>query len=237
MKKSVLITGVSGGIGLAVAEEFAKHGYNIVATYNRHKIASSLQKLCEKYNVKLTELKLDITNSKHVQTVFDQAFKDEVYLDCVVCNSGVSLGEKMLCDHSDEDIAVVIQTNLVGTIYCNREAIKHMLKQKHGNIVNISSIYGVNGGSCESVYSASKAGIIGLTKSLAKELAGSKIRVNTVAPEFVETNMTACFSQQEKDAIKRLGEMKILQPEDVATVVYSLASDGSELNGEVVFID
>ncbi|MBQ8444381.1 MAG: SDR family NAD(P)-dependent oxidoreductase [Clostridia bacterium] len=234
MKKSVLITGVSGGIGQAVAQEFARNGYNIIATYNTHEISNKLRDFCAEKGVKLVEYQLDIADSKQVAEVFEKAFNED-YLDCVVCNAGCSIGEKMLCDHSDEDIEKLIQTNLVGTIYCNREASRQMLKQKHGNIINISSIYGVNGGSCESVYSACKAGIIGLTKALAKELAESSLRVNAIAPGYVETNMTAHFTEEEKDAIRREGELKISTPEDVAKVVYSVVN--STINGEVVFID
>ena len=237
MRKSVLITGVSGGIGNAVAFKFAENGFDIIATYNSHQISDALRQFCQNKGICLTEVQLDICNSQQVEKVFCDAFKGAKYLDCVVCNSGVSLGEKMLCDNVDDEIQQLIKTNLLGTIYCNREASKHMLKQKHGNIINISSIYGINGGSCESVYSASKAGIIGLTKALAKEMSFTSVRVNAVAPGFVETNMTAKFSEEEKEAIRQSGEMGISRPEDVADVVYRLAVEDVHSNGEVVLVD
>ena len=236
MRKSVLITGASGSIGAAIVKYFASHGYDVIATYYQHQIDSALEDFCKQNGADLQKVQLDICDSSQVEMVFAKAFNDAVYLDCVVCNSGISLGEKMLCDNSDEEIEKLIYTNLIGTIYCNRDAVKHMLNQKHGNIINISSVYGINGGSCESVYSASKAGIIGLTKSLAKEIEWSKIRVNAVAPGYVETNMTAHLTDEEKEAIRRDGELTMSQPEDVAKVVYAVAIN-DELNGEVVFID
>lgn len=238
MKKSVLITGVSGDIGGALAREFAKNGYNIIATFNNNKIAEDLINYCTECGVSFCQYKLDIKNATEVANVFDLAFKQSDYLDCVICNSGISIGEKMLCENSDEEIENLIQTNLVGTIYCNREAAKHLMAQRHGQIINISSIYGVNGGSCEAVYSASKAGVIGLTKALAQELEGGNIRVNAVAPGFVETNMTACFSEQEKEEYKQEHNLqRLAQPEDVAQAVYVLVQQRDDLNGEVVFVN
>ncbi|MBO5395015.1 MAG: SDR family oxidoreductase [Clostridia bacterium] len=238
LNKAVLITGASGSIGEATAKLFAENGYDIIATYNSHKISDELRDFCRACNVSLHEFKLDITQAQQVQQIFDDAFKVSGYLDCVVCNAGCSVGEKMLCDNSDDDIEKLVQTNLVGTIYCNREAVKHLLKQKHGNIINVSSIYGVQGGSCEAVYSAAKAGIIGLTKALAKELAFSAIRVNAIAPAYVETNMTACFSEEEKEAIRQENNLeRLAQPQDVAEVIYEVAEVERAYNGEIVFVD
>ena len=234
MKKSVLITGVSGGIGEALAREFAKNGFNIIATFNSHALSNDLDSYCQECGVKLSQYKLDITKPDEVEKVFNKAFKEADYIDCVICNAGISLGEKMLCDNEDEEINRLIQTNLVGTIYCNRAASKHFLKRKYGNIVNLSSVYGVFGGSCEAVYSASKAGIIGLTKALAKEMSGCGVRVNAVAPGFVETKMTACFSEEEKKAIKEAGQMSVLKPEEVASAVFALTQ--KNVTGEVVII-
>lgn len=238
MRKAVLITGASGGIGHAIACQFAAKGYDIIATYNKHQISDDLRLLCEKQKVCLYDFQLDITKSKQVEEVFDAAFRKVGYIDCIVCNSGISLGEKMLCDNNDEEIANLIETNLIGTIYCNREAEKHLLAQNYGNIINISSIYGVNGGSCEAVYSASKAGVIGLTKALSQELQSSCVRVNAVAPGFVETAMTAGFSAEEKEEYKKENNLqRLTQPEDVARVVYEIAEKNSSINGEVVFVD
>ena len=236
MRKAVLITGASGGIGEAIAIKFAQEGYDVIATYNKNQISDKLQCVCDEFGAKLTKSHLDIADEGQVKETFANAFKSADYLDCIVCNAGISIGEKMLCDCSNEDIAKLINVNLVGTIYCNREAVKHFLKQKHGNIVNISSIYGVNGGSCESVYSSTKGGIIALTKALSQELSDVGIRVNAIAPGYVETKMTAGFSAEEKEAIRiKNGLERLAQPEDVAKRVYDVAN--SSLNGEVLFID
>jgi len=236
MRKTVLITGVSGTIGEAIAIEFARNGYDIIGTYNKHQISQSLKLLCESVGARLTPFQLDMTNSMQVKEVFSRAFKMSEYLDCVVCNSGISLGEKMLCDATDEEINILIQTNLIGTIYCNREASTLMLERNYGNIVNMSSIYGVNGGSCESVYSASKGGIIALTKSLAAEIKNSNVRANAVAPGYIESNMTAHFTAEEKEEIRKKSPSKRLgQPEDVARKIYEISQ--SQMNGEIVVIN
>ena len=138
MKKWALVTGVSGTIGEAIAFEFVKRGYNIIATYNKNQISNELRNYCKNAGATLIEFQLDNCDANMVQDVFEKAFKVADYLDCVVCNSGISLGEKMLCDNTQEEIDKTITTNLLGTIYCNKEASKNMLRQKHGNIINIS---------------------------------------------------------------------------------------------------
>lgn len=233
MKKAVLITGVSGGIGQAIARKFAQNGWDVVGTFNKNEISNDVADFCQERGVELVQMQLDITSSKEVEKTFSEAFKGQ-NIECVVCNSGISLGEKMLCDMTDEEIAKLIQTNLVGTIFCNREASKHFLSKKRGSIINISSIYAVDGGSCEAVYSATKAGINALSLSLAKELECAGVKINAVAPGFVETKMTACFSEEEKEAIRKSGEMNILKPEDVADAVYEITD--KDISGQVLVI-
>lgn len=233
MNKAVLITGVSGGIGKAVAMKFAKNGWNIVATYNKNKISNEVAEFCQQKGVDLVQMQLDITSSTEVEKTFAEAFQRQ-NIECVVCNSGISLGEKMLCDVSDDEIAKLVQTNLMGTIYCNREASRLLMSKRKGDIINISSIYGVDGGSCEAVYSATKAGIIGLSKSLAAELENAGVKVNVVAPGFVETKMTDCFSEEEKEEIRLEGKMSILKPENVADVVFDITTQN--VSGQVSVI-
>lgn len=235
IKKTVIITGASGGIGSATAEEFARLGYNLALTYRSNDIdVSTLQK----YGVEIKKYKLDISKPKEIAKVFDKIFADFEYVDCLVANAGMSERESMLIDKSDDDVEKIVSTNLVGTIIQNRECLKRFVSQKHGNIVNISSIQGKAGSSCNSIYASSKAGIIGLTMSLAREVAQFNVRVNAVAPGFVKTNMTAGFSQQEKDycqskvPLGRLGE-----PQDIATAIAYLASDkASYITGEVLTV-
>lgn len=233
MKKAVLITGVSGGIGDAVARKFAEMGWNIVGTYNRNEVLEELAVFCHEKGVEMVKMQLDITCSADVKKVFEDAFNEQ-NIECVVCNSGISLGEKMLCDISDEDIAKLVQTNLIGTLYCNREASKLLMEKRKGEIINISSVYGVNGGSCEATYSATKAGINALTMSLAKELECAGVKVNAVAPGFVETKMTACFSEEEKEEIRQNGEMSVLKPEDVAQFVFDITKQ--DVSGKIFVI-
>lgn len=238
MKKSVLITGVSGGIGKAVAKKFAENGYDIIATYNSNGIEENLQQFCADKGVNLMPIKMDISSYEEVDKAFDKAFKENSYVDAVVCNAGVCLSEKLLCDCSSEEIDKLVDVNLKGTIYCNSQAMKHFMKIRRGSIVNISSIYGMHGGACEAVYSACKGGINALTKALADECASFGVRVNAVAPGFIQTNMTSCFSEEEKRAIAESTPLKRLgNAEDVANAVYFLASDdASFITGEIITV-
>ena len=238
IKKTVIITGASGGIGGATAEAFAKAGYNLALTYNSHEPVELLQKL-KKEKVDVKAYKLNISDATEITKVFGKIFSNFDYVDCLVANAGISERESMLIDKDDDEIKKIIDTNLLGTIVCNRECLKHFLKQKHGNIVNISSIQGKAGSSCNSVYASSKAGIIALTQSLAREVGSYGIRINAVAPGFINTNMTAGFSQAEKDycqskvPLGRLGES-----EDVASAILFLASDSaSYITGEILSVN
>lgn len=235
IRKSVIITGASGGIGSETALKFARNGYNVGITYNKNK-STGLEEKIKKLGVDCLMLHLDQTDIKEIGDVFDKFFSHFDYVECVVCNAGVAEKGKLLIDRKDEDIQKILDVNLMGTICANREACKHLIQQKKGSIVNVSSILGKVGGSCEVVYSASKAGIIGLTKALAKEVGEFGIRVNAVAPGMIQTNMTAGFSKKEKDnlvkmtALNRLGEV-----DDVASVIYFLGSDESKfVTGECI---
>lgn len=237
IKKSVVVVGATRGIGLAVVEKFAQNGYDVVATFNNGSLEKA-KEICQKYGAKILPIKMDISKYEDVKNGFETAFKNIDYIDCVVCNSGISLGEKLLCDQSIEEIEQIINVNLKGIIYCNREAQKHFINQKHGNIVNISSIYGLYGGACESAYSASKGGIIALTKALSEECGEFSLRVNAVAPGCIETDMTACYTNEEKEEIKNKTPLKKLgTTSDIANAVFFLASDdASFITGEVLTV-
>lgn len=236
IRRGVLIIGANKGIGLAIARKFALMNYDIFGTYNNgsHDELDRIQENCP--CIKVTSLKLDVTSSQEIKDVFNQVFNSHPCIYAVVYNSGISIGEKMICDTTDEEIDKLISVNLRGAILVNREAEKHFLPQKRGSIINISSIYGIYGGSCESVYSTCKAGIIGLTKSLANELGGLNIRVNAVAPGFIQTEMTSHFSQEEKNAVQSSTPLQRLgRVDDVANAVYFLASsDAGFMTGEVL---
>lgn len=238
IKKTVIITGASGGIGSATAVEFAKSGYNLALTYCSHSPTNLINNL-KKYNVEIKSYKMDISKPKEISKVFDKIFTDFDYVDCLVANAGISERESMLIDKSDEDVAKIVSTNLTGTIICNRDCLKRFIKQKHGNIVNISSIQGKAGSSCNSVYASTKAGIIALTTSLAREVASFNIRVNAIAPGFIQTNMTANFSDKEKNYCKQKVPLgRLGNPEDVAYAIKFLSSDqASYITGEVLSVN
>lgn len=236
LRKTVIITGASGGIGYATALRFAKAGYNLALTYNRHKIDESE---LSAFGVEVKSYKLDVSNPKEITEVFAQIFKDFEYVDCLVANAGISEKETLLTEKTDEVIQQILDTNLLGTIIANRECLKYFLKKKHGNIVNIASINGQNGSSCNATYSASKAGIIALTQSLSKEVGRAGIRVNAIAPGFILTNMTASFPEEAVEACKkRIPLNRIGKPEDIAGTALFLASDdASYITGEVISVN
>ncbi len=235
IKKSVLIIGASSDIGKTIAKTFAENNYNIIATYNTNN-CNEIIEMCKKNNVEAQIYKIDLKNSNEIEEKLNTIFANSSYIDCAICCAGLSLKEVLLCDETIENINNLININFRGIIICNKIISKYFLKQKHGNIINISSIYGIYGGACESVYSACKAGVIGLTKSLAQELSPFGIRVNAVAPGFIQTKMTKNFNEEEKKQIidrtplKRLGNT-----EDVANTVFFLASDkASFITGEII---
>lgn len=236
LRKTVIITGAAGGIGFATAKKFASAGYNLALTYNKNKIDT---KVFSNLDVDVKTYKLDISNAKQVAKVFDTIFKDFEYVDCLVANAGIAEPETLLIEKSDEEIKNILDTNLFGTIITNRECMKYFIKNKHGNIINISSIQGQIGHSCSTIYSSSKAGIIALTQALSKEVGVFGIRVNSIAPGFIETAMTACFDKKEKNECKKQIPLNRLgQPDDIASTALFLASDNaSYITGQVIGVN
>lgn len=234
IKKSVLIIGSSSDIGKATALLFAKKGYNIIATYNRcsPEYLKDLENIC---NIKT--IKMDITDMQSIEKGFEDAFSSFDYIESVIICPGISKDEMMLIDMPNKTIEQILNVNLLGVTLCNKYAAKYLLKKKYGSIVNISSVYGIDGGSCEAAYSASKAGIIGLTKALAKECA-PYVRVNAVAPGFIETKMTSHFTKEEKENIKSSIPLKRLgTTEDVANAIYFLSCEASSyITGEILTV-
>lgn len=211
--KRVLVTGGVRGIGLSIARAFLKKGYRVFVGYSKDE-ESALQ--AEKEG--LTVLRFDVSREEEVKA----AFENIGGVDILVNNAGVSL-IKQIQDTSAEEFDRVLSVNLKGAFLCAKEAVKGMLKKGAGLIVNISSVWGEVGGSCESVYSASKGGLIAFTKALASELGYSGIRVNAVSPGVIDTQMNAHFSEEEKTIMKAeipLGRMG--EGEDVAKAVLFL---------------
>lgn len=234
IRKTVIITGGFGDIGKATALKFAQNGYNITLSYFNTFSAEFIEKL-KGFGVEVLALPCDQRSENDIINFVNSAFNEFEYISAFVACAGKAEPVQFLTEKTTELIDDIIQTNLRGTILFNREILKRFQSQKHGSIVNVSSIYGISGGSLESVYSSCKAGIIGLTKSLSVE-ASPFVRVNAVAPGCIETKMTSNLSKQDKECVidstplDRLGA-----PEDVANAIYFLASEESSfITGEVL---
>ncbi len=238
-RKVAFITGGSRGIGKQVALKFAKNGYNIVINYvSDNTDIKGLQEEFEKENVELLLVKADVTKKEEIQNLVKTAIEKFGHIDVLVNNAGITR-DGLLMRMKEEDFDKVIEINLKGTFLVTKEVIPYMMKKREGSIINISSVVGVVGNAGQSNYAASKAGIIGFTKSVAKELASRNIRANCVAPGFIKTDMTDVLSEEVKENIhnqiplKRMGE-----PEEVANLVYFLGSEESKyITGQVVHVD
>lgn len=236
--KTVVVTGASKGIGRAVAKEFANNGYNVVICYN--KSVSDAQQLLNEVSqtTRAIAVKVDVSNEDDVKNMIDITKKSFGTIDVLVNCAGVS-DTRLLIDSTKDDYDFVFDTNMRGTYNTCKLVGREMLSNQSGKIINISSIWGLRGGSCESVYSASKGAIIAFTKALAKELGPNGINVNAVAPGFIQTDMTKNVTNEikqeimESSALGRLGT-----PEDVASVVLFLASEKSKfITGQVIGVD
>lgn len=236
--KTVVVTGASKGIGRAVAKEFANNGYNVVICYN--KSVSDAQQLLNEVSqtTRAIAVKVDVSNEDDVKNMVEITKKTFGNIDVLVNCAGVS-DTRLLIDSTKDDYDFVFDTNMRGTYNTCKLVGREMLSNQGGKIINISSIWGLRGGSCESVYSASKGAIIAFTKALAKELGPNGINVNAVAPGFIQTDMTKYVTNEikqeimESSALGRLGT-----PEDVASVVLFLASEKSEfITGQVIGVD
>lgn len=235
-KKTVLITGSSRGIGSDMAEKFAREGYNVLINYNKskHKAEELCSKLLEEgFSVKV--FKCDVSKRDEVESMFEYCIKEFGDLDVLINNAGVAKG-MLFTDVTDEDWDNLMNVNLKGVFHCSQTALRHMISEKKGKIINISSIWGIAGGSFEVHYSASKAGIIGLTKALAKEVGPSNIQVNCIAPGAIVTDM---LGQVDEDALEMFKEetplMKLGRPEDISNCALFLASDKADFfTGQVL---
>ncbi len=238
--KTAIVTGASRGIGAACAVALAKSGYNVVLGYKQNKDrAEQLAKvLVEGYGVAAFALKADVTLSEEADALVEAAAKGFEGIDVLVNNAGIA-EQKLFTDITDADWNRMIGTNLTGAFNCSRAVAKHMISKKCGSIVNISSMWGQVGASCEVHYSAAKAGLIGMTKALAKELAPSNIRVNCICPGVVATDMMSDFDDEavaslvEDTPLGRLGT-----PKDIADAVAFLCSDrASFITGQILGVN
>ena len=191
----VLITGASGGIGAAIAEAFARAGCGLVLHYHKgeNRARALAQRLTEIYSIPALPLCADLSDTNAVNAMFARAAEEFPFIDTVVNNAGIA-AQKLFTDLTDEDWNRMIDVNLSGTFRTCRAALPEMIRRKQGTIINISSMWGEVGASCEVAYSAAKAGVIGLTKALAKEVGPSGITVNCIAPGAIRTPMLDCFT-------------------------------------------
>lgn len=239
MSKVALITGATRGIGKQIAITLAKEGYDIAINYRtENDDLKSTKEEVEKNNVKCLAVKGDVAVFEDCEKFVEDVIKEFGSIDVLVNNAGITR-DTLLMRMKKEDFESVIDTNLVGTFNVTKNVISHMLKARSGRIINISSVVGVSGNAGQTNYAASKAGIIGFTKSLAKEVASRNILVNAVAPGFIETGMTDVLKNEIKQDIeKNIPLKRIGTPQDVANVVKFLASeDSSYITGQVIHVD
>lgn len=231
--EKVLITGASRGIGREIAKMFAEAGYEVYANYNKsEENAKSLLKELREKNLNINIIKADVSNEKEVENMFTQIKG----VDILINNAGISQF-KLFSDMTIEDFDNMINTNLRSVFLCSKYAIKKMLDKQAGKIINISSIWGVTGASMEVHYSTAKAGVIGFTKALAKEMGPSNIQVNCIAPGVIDTDMNASLTEEEKkDLIDETPLCKIGKASDVAKLALFLAKDNF-ITGEVININ
>ncbi len=237
--KVALITGATRGIGKAIALELADNGYNISLNYRAlTDEVNNLKVELESKGIKCLLVNGDVTSYETCENIVKQTIDTFGQIDVLVNNAGITK-DGLLMRMNQEDFTKVIDVNLVGTFNMTRNAIPFMVKKKSGRIINISSVVGITGNAGQTNYSASKAGIIGFTKSLAKEVASRNILVNAIAPGFIETDMTSVLPDNVKESIyaqiplKRMGNSK-----EIAKVVKFLASeDSSYITGQVINID
>lgn len=234
-----LVTGGSRGIGRVICVELAKKGYDIVICYSRGaEAAEETMSLCREYGVEAVALCADVSRQNDVTVLFSEIKERFGGVDVLVNNAGITK-DNLILRMSEEDFDDVISINLKGAFLCSKEAAKQMLRKKSGRIINISSVVGIGGNAGQANYASSKAGMIGLAKSLAKELGGKGITVNVVAPGFIQTDMTAELSED----MKKYWEQQIPRkragsPEDVANVVCFLAASESDyITGQVLAVD
>ena len=239
MNKVALITGGTRGIGKEIAYTLAEENYDIIINYRtENEELMKLKKEIEQKRVRCLLLKGDVSNFEDCKKLVEEAINRINHIDVLVNNAGITK-DMLLMRMKPEDFNKVINVNLIGTFNMTKNVINYMMKERKGRIINVSSVVGISGNAGQTNYAASKAGIIGFTKSLAKEVASRNILVNAIAPGFIQTDMTNILKENIKDEIaktiplKRMGTAK-----DVANVVKFLVSeDSSYITGQVIQVD
>ena len=239
MNKVAFITGGTRGIGKQIAITLANEGYDIAINYRQeNKELEETRNEIKKNNVKCLAVKGNIAKFEDTKSMATKIIEEFGKIDILVNNAGITK-DNLLMRMKEEDFDKVINVNLKGTFNMTKNVISYMMKKRSGRIVNISSVVGVSGNSGQANYAASKAGIIGFTKSVAKELASRNILANAVAPGFIETDMTDVLSESVKESIySQIPLKKMGKPEEVANAVYFLGSDeNTYITGQVLNVD
>jgi hypothetical protein len=239
MSKVAFITGATRGIGRAIALELAKEGYSIALNYRTENEAlENLKKEISEIGVECYPVQGDVSKAEDSERMTKEIIEHFEQIDVLVNNAGITK-DNLILRMKEEEFTDVINVNLVGTFNITKNVIKYMTKKRYGKIINLSSVVGISGNAGQSNYAASKAGIIGFTKSIAKELASRNITANAVAPGFIQTDMTNELKDEIKEAIEGTIPLKRLgTAEDVAKVVKFLASDESSyITGQVINVD
>ena len=237
--KTAVVTGGSRGIGRAIALELASCGANVVVNYTRNsKAADEVVAEIEAMGLSGMAVKADVSIASEVENLVNEVLKTFGSIDILVNNAGITR-DNLIIRMTEKEFDEVINTNLKGTFICTKAVSRVMIKQKSGKIINVSSVVGIVGNAGQSNYAAAKAGLIGFTKSMAKELAKRGINVNAVAPGFIQTDMTSVLPENVKEEfLKSIPLMRIGKPEDIANTVLFLASEYSDyITGQVINID
>jgi 3-oxoacyl-[acyl-carrier protein] reductase len=237
--KVAIVTGGAQGIGRAIAEALAQQGAHVVvADLQEEKAEAVAAELTADTGRRAIAVKVDVASSDSAKAMIDRAIEEFGHVDILVNNAGTTR-DNLIMRMSEADWDFILNINLKGAFNCSKAVVRPMMKQRHGRIINISSVSGLAGQAGQANYSSSKAGLIGLTKALAKELGGRNITVNAVAPGFIETELTADLPQELKDwGIQMTPLGRFGQPEDVARAVAFLASDeASFITGHVLSVD
>lgn len=235
--KTVIVTGGSRGIGAAIVKELAINNYNVVLNYNNsEEEAKQIQSKLKENGINIEIFKADVSKRDEARKLIDFTIEKYNNIDVLINNAGIDQ-IKLFMDTTDEDWNNIIQTNLTSVFYCSQEALKNMIHNKKGCIINISSIWGITGASCEVAYSVSKAAIDGMTRALAKEMGPSNIRINSIAPGFVETDMNKNIKLEEiKEIENEIPLGRISKPEEITKSVKWLIED-EYVTGQVISVN
>ncbi|CAN5889824.1 3-oxoacyl-[acyl-carrier-protein] reductase [soil metagenome] len=234
-----IITGGTRGIGLAIAHRLAKDGYDLVLSYRGDaQVASSAQQELESYGRGLLIVASDVSKADDAGALIETSISKFGRIDALINNAGITR-DTLIMRMSEDDWDAVLTTNLKGAFLCSKAAIRPMLRQRSGRIVNLTSVVGLVGNAGQANYAAAKAGLIGLTKSVAKEVGSRGITVNAVAPGFIDTRLTEVLPQEMKDTLlKNIPLGRLGTPDDVSGAVsFLLSPDASYITGHVLTID